>query len=310
MSLLERAKRLFRTTQDQIVTALEELEDGVKFQTDQWERPDLVNGYGGGGVSRLLQNGAIFEQAGVNFSAVHGHLPIEMGVKLLADQSISEPVPFIATGISLVIHPLSPLIPTTHANYRFLQVGSKQWFGGGGDLTPYVLFDEDAKHFHRVLKGECDRFNSDFYPRFKNWCDEYFYLPHRHEARGIGGIFFDYLGRETTEPDFFEKTYDFVATLCSTWVDTYLPIVKRRKSMSWSEEQRQFQLQRRGRYVEFNLLYDRGTKFGLSTGGRIQSIFMSLPPLAAWDPHEAGSVDLNTDAGRLLQVLRQPREWV
>ena len=216
-----------------------------------------------------------------------------------------EPTAFFATGISIVIHPFSPMIPTTHANYRYLEVGDRTWFGGGGDLTPYYLFNEDAQHFHRTFKVVCDKHSPELYAQMKSACDEYFYLPHRQEARGIGGIFFDYLGREgPPAADYIP----LVTGLLNCFQESYLPIVKRRMNESWGEQEKAFQLLRRGRYVEFNLLYDRGTLFGLKTSGRTESILMSLPPLVRWEYNfqpTAGSRE-----AELLETLREPRNWV
>lgn len=294
---------LFRAIQDHISKALE-LCDGIgKFSVDIWTRSDLHASDGGGGETRVLKDGAVFEKAGVNFSQVHGVLSAEFCERLI---QVREETPFFATGVSLVIHPHSPLIPTTHANWRYLEVGDYSWFGGGSDLTPYYLFDEDAKHFHSVLKEVCDRHDPMFYPKFKKWCDQYFYLPHRNECRGVGGIFFDYLGRE--------KDYDllklesFVSDLGFAFTDQYLPIVERRKKTHYSETEREFQLLRRGRYVEFNLLYDRGTQFGLQTNGRVESILMSLPPLVRWE-YDFKVVPGSREEA-LLSTVSNPREWV
>jgi coproporphyrinogen III oxidase len=200
------------------------------------------------------------------------------------------------------------MAPTTHANWRFLELGAKSWFGGGSDLTPYYLFEEDAKHFHTVLNRTCARHSPEYYSRFKKWCDEYFYLPHRQETRGIGGIFFDYLGRDDgADP---EKILPFVSDLGFAFCEQYLPIVERRKDLPYGEKEKTFQLQRRGRYVEFNLLYDRGTHFGLNTAGRTESILMSLPPLVRWDYNVTPEPGSTTPESQLIDVLKNPREWV
>ena len=294
----ETAAQFFKQVQQDICSALERLDGAAAFGLDNWQRAD-----GGGGITRVLSAGKIFEQAGVNFSQVSGTLPADMSAKLTGVEAAQ---PFFATGISLVIHPLSPYIPTTHANYRYLEVGNLSWFGGGGDLTPYYLFEEDAEHFHRTLKTACDMQDSAYYPLFKKACDEYFYLPHRGEARGIGGIFFDYLGRDgLTKP---AKNFELVTELAPAFLTSYVPIVEQRKDATWTEDEKAFQLMRRGRYVEFNLLFDRGTLFGLKTGGRIESIFMSLPPLVKWQYDYKPIPGSREEA--LLNVLRTPREWV
>ncbi len=294
---------LFRALQETICSSLEKLDGQASFVSDAWERHDVAAAHGGGGVSRVLKHGGIFEQAGVNFSAVQGQLPAELCGQMIGR---AESSPFYATGVSLVLHPLSPLIPTTHANFRFLEVAEKSWFGGGMDLTPYYLFPEDATHFHRVIKTTCDQYSTDYYPRFKKWCDEYFFLPHRGETRGVGGIFFDYLGRDVGEMS--QNYLPFVRGVASAFLQAYEPIVNRRRNEAWSAAQREFQLLRRGRYVEFNLIYDRGTLFGLKTGGRTESILMSLPPQVRWEYNY--QVQPGTPEAELLAVVKQPREWV
>lgn len=302
-SLQERATAIFRDVQAHICSALEKADGSGLFRSDEWSRTDAKGAQGGGGLTRILAEGSVFEKAGVNFSCVHGTMPANFAAKLGAE---SEDVPFFATGVSLVIHPRSPMVPTTHANYRYLELGDKSWFGGGADLTPYYLFDEDARHFHSVLKATCDKHSPSYYPRFKKWCDEYFFLPHRGETRGIGGIFYDYLGRDDGADH--EQLLALARDLGFAFTEQYVPIVERRKAEPFSEAQRHFQLQRRGRYVEFNLLYDRGTHFGLQTGGRIESILMSLPALVRWDycpTYEDGSPE-----ARLIEALKNLREWV
>src|SRR5262245_12029487 len=275
-----RARNYFRTIQDEISQALERLDGTGKFREDIWEREG-----GGGGRTRVLEGGSLFEKAGVNFSEVRG----ELSEKFAAGLPLGDGLEFFATGISLVLHPLSPMVPTVHANFRYLERGSGGWFGGGTDLTPYYPYREDAVHFHRTLKETCDRFDPSFYPRFKQRCDEYFYLKHRDEARGVGGIFFDYQTGEKTAADDSSATrggiefvFEFVTAIGRAFLPAYIPIAERRRSESYGEREREFQLIRRGRYVEFNLVYDRGTAFGLETGGRTESILMSLPPLARW----------------------------
>lgn len=301
--LRSRSAALFRSFQDRICSALAACENGASFRVDPWQRPDMRGGHGGGGESRVLSAGSVFEQAGVNFSEVHGTLPAEMAEKLTGN---ADDAPFYATGISLVVHPRSPLVPTVHANFRYLEVGTRSWFGGGADLTPYYLFAEDCRHFHAVWKKACDRHDPSAYARYKKWCDEYFFLPHRGETRGVGGIFFDYLGRD--DAALVQPAFAFVTSLGPAVIEAYLPIVERRRLLPWTPPQRDFQLLRRGRYVEFNLLYDRGTLFGLRTGGRTESILMSLPPVAHWcyDPE----IIAGTPEAELLDVLRAPREWI
>ena len=290
MSFQDRASDYFRDLQDRICAGLAEI-DGGEFREDVWQRPG-----GGGGRSRVLENGGVFEKAGVNFSLVHGSMSPEF-----AAQVPGEGLDFIATGISLVLHPRNPFVPTVHANFRFLTKGDKQWFGGGADLTPYYPFVEDAVHFHRTWKAVCDRHSAPVdHAKFKKWCDDYFFLPHRQEPRGIGGIFFDYLDGD------FDALFAFVRDCGDHFLDAYAPIVRRRKDCPYGDNERCFQEYRRGRYVEFNLIYDRGTIFGLKTGGRIESILMSLPPLVRWiyDFHPTpGSRE-----AELYEMLK-PRDW-
>jgi coproporphyrinogen III oxidase len=278
------AVAFFQNVQDQIVAGLQTL-DGQRFHEDAWQRPG-----GGGGRSRVLTDGGLFEKAGVNFSDVHGSLRPEAARGMPGDGNA-----FRATGISLVLHPRSPRVPTVHANLRFIRRGNAAWFGGGTDLTPYYVVAEDAIHFHRGLKSICDRHWPLLYPRFKRWCDRYFFLPHRNEPRGVGGIFFDYLGAgaevaagEPSAPSATDWEMDlvtvfaFVRDFGEHLMDAYTAIVARRRDESWGEREREWQLLRRGRYVEFNLVYDRGTLFGLRTDGRTESILMSLPPEVKW----------------------------
>ncbi|MGE0882503.1 MAG: oxygen-dependent coproporphyrinogen oxidase [Blastocatellales bacterium] len=257
--------------QDKICRALEEADGSAKFREDNWTREG-----GGGGRTRVMENGAVFEKAGVNFSAVAGVLPEQFASKI--GEGIARAVgrEFFATGVSLVLHPHNPYVPTVHANFRYLEKGEAIWFGGGTDLTPYYPLREDVIHFHQTLKDACDRHDTDYYPRFKKWCDEYFFIKHRGETRGVGGIFFDYL-----EGD-LEKLFAFVKDAGEAFLPAYLPIVDKRRHLRYGARERQFQLIRRGRYAEFNLVYDRGTTFGLETRGRTESILMSLPPQASW----------------------------
>ena len=261
-----RVAEFLRGLQDRICDGLEKLDAGGKFTEDAWRREG-----GGGGRTRVIEEGGLLEKGGVNFSEVHGELSVEA-----AKGMPGEGTKFYATGISLVLHPRSPMIPTVHANFRYLEKGDAWWFGGGADLTPYYLYRDDAQHFHRTWKEACDRFEPDAYAKFKAECDRYFFLPHRGETRGIGGIFFDYQRGD------FERLFKFVCDCGDSFVPAYVPIAERRKSETYGNREREWQLYRRGRYVEFNLLYDRGTVFGLRTGGRVESILMSLPPRVRW----------------------------
>lgn len=288
--------------QDQICLAIEHCDGTAKFKEDLWQRPE-----GGGGRTRVIENGDVFEKGGVNISAVHGQLPEAMqtyfGVKN-AD--------FYACGLSLVIHPKNPMVPTVHANWRYFEMYNQQgeivdqWFGGGQDLTPYYLFQEDAIHFHQVCKTACDRHHPDFYTNYKKKCDAYFYNSHRGEARGIGGLFFDYC--KANDNFSMQDWYNFVTQVGNSFIEAYVPIVEKRKALLYTKEQRNWQEIRRGRYVEFNLVHDKGTLFGLKTNGRIESILMSLPPHVQWvyNHHpEPGS-----EEEKLLKVLKNPKEWV
>jgi coproporphyrinogen III oxidase len=280
----DQARDFFAELQDEICRALEDLDGPGRFREDLWLRNE-----GGGGRTRVLENGAVFEKAGVNFSEVFGDFDEAFAQRL----PLGEGTEFFATGISLVLHPINPFVPTVHANFRYLERGSGSWFGGGTDLTPYYPNLEDVIHFHQTLKVACDEFGPEFYPRFKKWCDEYFFLKHRNETRGVGGIFFDYLTGESAEVPGggdgpvresrgLESTFAFVKRIGRSFLPAYLPIADKRKGQQYTEREREFQLIRRGRYVEFNLVYDRGTHFGLQTGGRTESILMSLPPLVKW----------------------------
>lgn len=286
----EQTESYFKSLQDKISSAVEQL-DGTSFREDTWSREG-----GGGGRTRILENGNVFEKAGVNYSQVHGNLTEAFAAKL----PMGAGTEFFATGVSLVFHPRSPMVPAVHANFRYLERGDAGWFGGGMDLTPCYPYAEDAQHFHRTIRASCDRHDPGYYPRFKVWCDEYFYLKHRGEMRGVGGLFFDYL------KDDRQRTFEFVKDLGDSFVEAYLPIAKRRRHEAFGDRERQYQLYRRGRYVEFNLLYDRGTIFGLETGGRTESILMSLPPLVRW------VYDFKPEAGsREAEALEfyQPRDW-
>ncbi len=296
---VDEIERYLLTLQDRICAALEALDEKSRFVEDAWERPG-----GGGGRTRCLSDGAVLEKGGVNFSHVHG-------VNLPASSTAQRPdlagAGFQAMGVSLVIHPRNPFAPTSHANIRFFIAtppdGSPVWwFGGGYDLTPYYPFEEDARDWHRTAKRACDAFDSDYYAEFKAWCDDYFHLKHRGEARGVGGLFFDDFNRRD-----FDHSFGFARAVGDSYLDACLPILARRKDTPYGDRERDFQLYRRGRYAEFNLLFDRGTLFGVQTGGRTESILMSLPPLAAWRYNwkpEPGSPEARLDA------FLKPRNWL
>ena len=306
-----RMEDLIKTRQKEIVAELEKLDPSHKFRTDTWSRPN-----GGGGISCVLQDGSVFEKAGVNTSIVYGTLPRPAIQKMRVNHKALDPdvesLEFFAAGLSLVLHPQNPMAPTVHLNYRYFETMDKDgvcnawWFGGGTDLTPSYLFDEDAIHFHRTIKDACDKHDKAFYPRFKSWCDNYFHIPHRQEARGIGGIFFDDLDEEEKDQ---EQLFSFVTDCLGAFLPSYMPLIERRKDMSYTENQKEWQQVRRGRYVEFNLVHDRGTAFGLQTpGARVESILMSLPLTARWMyMHEP---EKNSREERLLNVLKSPVQWV
>lgn len=312
---------MLKQLQENICQRLEQLDGKATFQEDSWERPE-----GGGGRSRVIKQGDVFEQGGVNFSEVWGD---RLPPSILVQRPEAAGHRFYATGTSMVLHPRNPFIPTVHLNYRYFEAGPVWWFGGGIDLTPYYPFDEDVVHFHRTLQETCDRHHSEYYPVFKRWCDEYFYLKHRQETRGVGGIFFDYQdgqgslyrGPEENGPAAeysqkvgnlpqrsWEDLFNFAKDCGDAFLPAYVPIAEKHRGDEYSDHQRQFQLYRRGRYVEFNLVYDRGTIFGLQTNGRTESILMSLPPLVRWEygfnpqPH--------TPEARLYEVFLKPQDWV
>jgi coproporphyrinogen III oxidase len=286
--------------QERICDALLQIDPGVGQRRDEWRREE-----GGGGVSRVFSGGDVFEKGGVNFSHVRGaSLPpsASAGRPELADCA------FEAMGVSLVIHPRNPYVPTSHANVRFFVASRPDappvwWFGGGFDLTPFYGFEEDAHHWHRVAHDACESFGEDVYARYKQWCDEYFYIKHRDEPRGIGGLFFDDLNEWG-----FERSFAFMQSVGDHYLPAYIPIVLRRKDVPYDERQRRFQLYRRGRYVEFNLVYDRGTLFGLQSGGRTESILMSLPPLVRWDYD--WQPEPGTPEAELYEKFLQPRNWL
>ena len=295
-----KVKDFLLNLQDQICLALENEDGTAKFAEDPWERPE-----GGGGRSRILENGEVFEQAGVNFSYVRG-------INLPASATAKRPElvnrQFHAMGVSLVIHPKNPYVPTSHANVRFL-IAEKEgapaiwWFGGGFDLTPFYPFNEDVIHWHTTALNACEPFGQEVYPTYKKWCDDYFYLPHRHETRGVGGLFFDDLNEWG-----FEQSFAFMQSVGDHYTKAYIPIVQKRKDTSYTETERQFQLYRRGRYVEFNLVYDRGTLFGLQSNGRTESILMSMPPLARW--HYNWSPEPGSPEAVLYESYLKPQNWL
>jgi len=288
-----RAVVYFRDLQDRIATAVQVADGRTAFREDPWERPG-----GGGGRSRILENGGVFEKAGVNFSEVHGEFSPEM-----AKQMPGDGFAFKATGTSLVLHPLNPYVPTVHMNFRMLTHGNKAWFGGGADLTPYYPFREDVIHFHKTWKTACERFAPEVeYAKLKRDCDDYFHLKHRHEARGVGGIFFD-----AFDAGNLERAFEFVQAAGDAFLASYLPIVERRRDAIYADREKRFQEYRRGRYVEFNLIYDRGTLFGLKTDGRIESILMSLPPTVRYVYDYKPEPDSPEEA--LTAYWLKPRDW-
>jgi coproporphyrinogen III oxidase len=294
----ERVKQYLLALQDRICAALGTAEGGT-FAEESWQRDE-----GGGGRSRVLSEGALLEKGGVGFSHVTG---ASMPPSATAHRPELAGAPWQAMGVSLVIHPRNPFVPTSHANVRFFVAEPAGrdpvwWFGGGYDLTPYYGFEEDCRHWHRTARAACEPFGAEVYPRFKRWCDDYFFLKHRNEARGIGGLFFDDLNEWG-----FGRSFDFLRAVGDSYLDAYLPIVERRRDTPYGERERYFQLLRRGRYVEFNLVHDRGTLFGLQSGGRTESILMSLPPLVRWEygwQPEPGSAE-----AALSERFLTPREW-
>ncbi len=299
-SLTERTRAYFEQLQQQICSALEAIEPERRFTEDRWEKADARHSdkSAGGGISRVLEGGTVFEKAGVLTSSVFGGLPEALALKMNVP-----PTTYYASGISLILHPLSPMVPTVHANFRYFeQAHGDCWFGGGTDLTPYYHYDEDIRHFHSTLKRACDKHSIEYYPRFKKWCDEYFYVKHREEARGVGGLFFDYLRGDA------EHYFEFVKSVGSVFLDAYLPIVEKRMNEPWGERERAWQALRRGRYVEFNLVYDRGTTFGLETKGRIESILVSLPPKVEW--HYNVNPEPNSREAKLVEILKSPKDWI
>ena len=301
---IERVKKYLLGLQDSICRGLEEEDGKAHFKEDLWQREA-----GGGGRTRVLEQGDVFEQAGVNFSHVFGN---RLPPSATAARPELEGRDFQALGISLVIHPRNPYVPTSHANVRFFIASKPEadegaddsiwWFGGGYDLTPYYPNLEDVIHWHKTARETCQPFGDEVYPRYKKWCDDYFYLKHRNETRGVGGLFFDDLNEWG-----FERCFDFMQTIGDSYLPAYLPIVKRRKRNEFGDRERAFQLYRRGRYVEFNLVYDRGTLFGLQSGGRTESILMSLPPLVSWRyDYKPGKGTAEAE----LEAYLKPRDWL
>lgn len=315
----QRFKTWVKGLQDNICQGLEKLDGEARFQEDNWQREE-----GGGGCTRVIRDGRVFEQGGVNFSEVWGKT---LPPSILNQRPEAKGHEFYATGTSMVLHPRNPYVPTVHLNYRYFEAGPVWWFGGGVDLTPYYPFAEDAVHFHQTIKRACDNHHPEYYRTFKQWCDEYFYLKHRQETRGVGGIFFDYQdgrGKLYRGSDLeglaamysdevgnvssnWEQLFAFAQSCGDSFLSAYVPIAERRQDIAYSERERNFQLYRRGRYVEFNLVYDRGTIFGLQTNGRTESILMSLPPLVRWEysySPEAGSKE-----AELYETFLKPQDW-
>ncbi|MFQ3617918.1 MAG: oxygen-dependent coproporphyrinogen oxidase [Cyanobacteriota bacterium] len=320
----ERVSTALKALQDSICEGLEALDGEGKFQEDCWVRDE-----GGGGRSRVLKGGRVFEQGGVNFSEVWGK---DLPPSILVQRPEAAGHGFYATGTSMVLHPRNPYIPTVHLNYRYFEAGPVWWFGGGIDLTPYYPTREDAAHFHKTIKAACDRHHPHYYPAFKRWCDEYFYLKHRGETRGVGGIFFDYQDTQgilypmsypgshgdTPAADYskrvgpvqgrtWEDLFAFVQDCGNAFLPAYVPIAERHQHDEYGDRERNFQLYRRGRYVEFNLVYDRGTIFGLQTNGRTESILMSLPPLVRWEYNY--QPEPGTPEAELYEVFLKPQDW-
>ena len=294
----EEIARQYQIIQDEITSGLEKLDGAGRFQEEIWTREG-----GGGGRTRVIQHGNILEKGGVNFSEVHGSLPEPIKRAFKVDKEN-----FFATGISIVIHPNHPLVPIIHMNIRYFEIDENtRWFGGGIDLTPHYVFEDDALFFHNYLKGVCDQFSSDFYSKFKKWADDYFFIKHRNETRGVGGIFYDRLTPETAGIS-WEQIFEFSKAVGRSFVSIYSELVNRNRLKEFTDTQKQWQHQRRSRYVEFNLVYDAGTKFGLETNGRIESILMSLPPQANWEYNyqpEKGSEEEKT-----LELLKKGIDWV
>ena len=304
MDRRQSVRAYFGELHDALTRGLEQVDGGGHFREDRWEHAPGDGPGEGGGITRVIADGARFEKGGVNLSEVTGRMTDRLAARMKTPAQS-----FYATGVSLVLHPRSPMVPTVHMNVRYLELLDpnasapvRAWFGGGADLTPYYLFENDAVHFHQSWKEACDRHDAEYYPRFKKTCDDYFFLPHRGEARGIGGLFFDYLD------DDLDRKFAFVREVGHAFLGAYAPIVERRADESWGDDERRWQEVRRGRYVEFNLVCDRGTLFGLETGGRTESILMSLPPAVRWEyDNQPKSGSREAD---LLEVLCTPRDWL
>jgi coproporphyrinogen III oxidase len=288
----------FKGLQDSICKKIEETDGQGRFKEDLWKRKE-----GGGGRSRVLTNGNILEKAGVNFSAVYGPLHPKMVTSL----KLKEEVEFFASGVSIVMHPHNPWVPIIHMNVRYFELSNgENWFGGGIDLTPHIIIPEQAQWFHKEIKKVCDRHDKAYYPKFKTWADDYFYNTHREETRGIGGIFFDYLKSKTLDEKM--QTFEFVKSVGESFADIYSHLMVENALKPFGKQEKEFQLLRRGRYVEFNLVHDRGTKFGLETNGRTESILMSLPPLASWEyMYDEKSYP---EGNKTLDLLKKNIDWI
>lgn len=294
----EEIKLYFEGLQDQICAALEQADGAAKFHEDLWIREA-----GGGGRSRVIQKGNVIEKGGVMFSAVWG----DLHEKMLASMGLKEKVDFFATGVSIVIHPQSPMVPIIHMNVRYFEMSNGVfWFGGGIDLTPHYIVDEDAQWFHQQLKDACDKHNVEYYPKFRTWADDYFFNTHRNETRGIGGIFFDYQKVDETRDK--SQLFEFVKSIGEAFAPIYTYYMNKNKDIPYTEREKEFQALRRGRYVEFNLVHDRGTKFGLETNGRTESILMSMPPMAQWVYNY--QAEEGSEEERTLSLLKKGIEWV
>lgn len=293
----EAVSEWFRGLQNRICAALEDADGKGVFREDAWDRPG-----GGGGQARVITDGEVIEKGGVNFSAVYGETPDSIRRALQLEEA-----EFYATGVSIVMHPHSPLVPIIHMNVRYFEMSNGvAWFGGGIDLTPHYVDAEDAHFFHQSLKRVCDRHSTDYYPTFKAWADDYFYVKHRHETRGIGGIFFDRLApNETTD---FHQLFSFVQDVGEAFAPVYTHLIQKNRDLSYGEEEKAWQMIRRGRYVEFNLVHDKGTRFGLDTNGRIESILMSLPPLAAWQYAHVPAPD--SREAQTVAMLKKGVDWL
>jgi len=295
----EEIRDWFMVLQDDICTQLENADGQAKFASDKWDRPG-----GGGGNSRVINNGNIIEKGGVNFSAVWGKAP-EAALKSL--NITAKDAEFYATGLSIVLHPHNPMVPIIHMNVRYFELNTGQnWFGGGIDLTPHYVDEQDARYFHQHLKTVCDSHSLSYYPEFKTWADDYFFIKHRNETRGIGGIFFDYLRAENGFTK--EQRFEFAKSVGSVFAPIYTHFMAKNKNLPFTEKEKQWQYLRRGRYVEFNLVWDRGTKFGLETDGRTESILMSLPPQARWEYNF--NPELGSEEYRTLSFLKRGIEWI